>query len=223
MAPRRNPRSPLRGKRLRTAAASSALLGAPKCPEILDDIGKAKWAQIVEWLTALDLITKADGDTMCLYCAAYSRWYGAEAIFKQSGPLLKNKHDVVYRNPCLDVVNQASKEMQKLSRALGLDPLSRKRLGIRIAKPREVSKPDPRKEILVPNPRPTTAADVRDRLQEQVDIVRADPELSNLEKGHCIAALCRVALKAIEDGDTAARLDALEAILKTRKDEEAKS
>jgi len=75
-----------------------------------------------------------------------------------------SKQGVPYTSPYLYVTIQASKEMQKLSRALGLDPLSRKKLGIRITKPREVAKPDLGKEVPVPNPKPAIAADVRDAL-----------------------------------------------------------
>jgi P27 family predicted phage terminase small subunit len=218
--PGRHPESAPRSES--SPAAGSALIGAPTCPEELDEVGKAKWKEIVKLLTAMEQITKADRDMMELYCAAYSRRYAAEAMLKQFGPILKSKQGGVYRSPYLDVANHASKEMQKLSRMLGFDAMSRKKLGIRSTKPHRVTAPDRSEEIPMPTPKPATAADVRDFLKEQVDAVMNDPELTTLEKARCVASLGRVTLQAIEDGDTAARLEALEAVLKARKNGEAK-
>ncbi len=62
-----------------------------------------------------------------------------------------------------------------------------------------------------------TAADVIRLLEEQIVAVRDDPEATTLEKARCIGYLAGISLKAIEAGDLAARLEALEAILKERK------
>ena len=62
-----------------------------------------------------------------------------------------------------------------------------------------------------------TAADVIGLLEEQIAAVRDEPEASTLEKARCIGYLAGISLRAIEAGDLAARLEALEAILKERK------
>jgi hypothetical protein len=67
-----------------------------------------------------------------------------------------------------------------------------------------------------------TAAEVLDLLEEQVDAVVKDPESTALEKARCVGFLCGVTLRAIEAGDVAARLEAVEAVLKARKKEDAK-
>jgi len=73
-------------------------------------------------------------------------------------------------------------------------------------------------QTLVPLPfRLKTAADVLALLEEQVQAVREDQEVGTLEKARCIGYLAGVTLKAIEAGDLAARLEALESVLKTRK------
>lgn len=64
-----------------------------------------------------------------------------------------------------------------------------------------------------------TAADVLALLQEQVNVVRADVEAGSLEKARTVGFLAGVALKAIEAGNLAARIESLEAVLKTRKPE----
>ena len=61
-----------------------------------------------------------------------------------------------------------------------------------------------------------TAADVLDLLEEQVEAVRQDPEAGTLEKARTIGFLAGISLKAIEAGNVAARLEALEAVLKKR-------
>jgi len=62
-----------------------------------------------------------------------------------------------------------------------------------------------------------TAADVLALLDEQVDAVRNEQDASTLEKARCIGYLAGVALKAIEAGDMAARVEAIEGVLKQRK------
>ena len=62
-----------------------------------------------------------------------------------------------------------------------------------------------------------TAADVLSLLEEQVGAVRDDPGAGALEKARCIGYLAGVSLKAIEAGDLAARLEALERVLAARK------
>lgn len=64
-----------------------------------------------------------------------------------------------------------------------------------------------------------TAQDVIDLLQEQVEAVRADAAAGTLEKARCVGYLAGIALKAIETGNLAARLEAMEIVLKTRKAE----
>ena len=63
-----------------------------------------------------------------------------------------------------------------------------------------------------------TAADVLDLLDEQVQAVRGVDEkiATPLEKARCVGYLAGVALRAIEAGDLAARLESLEAALKQR-------
>ena len=61
-----------------------------------------------------------------------------------------------------------------------------------------------------------TAADVIALIEEQVAAVRADPGAGTLEKARAIGFLAGVALRAIEAGNLAARIEALELVLKQR-------
>ena len=65
-----------------------------------------------------------------------------------------------------------------------------------------------------------TAQDVIDLLEEQVEAVRAEAEAGALEKARTIGFLAGVALKAIEAGNLAARIEMLERVLKQRSEAE---
>lgn len=60
------------------------------------------------------------------------------------------------------------------------------------------------------------AEDVRELLREQVEAVRADTEASTCERARCIGYLAGVLLRSVEATELTARLDALEAELKSR-------
>jgi hypothetical protein len=61
-----------------------------------------------------------------------------------------------------------------------------------------------------------TAQDVIDLLQEQVAVVRAETKAGTLEKARTVGYLAAIALKAIETGHLAARIEMLENVLKMR-------
>ena len=67
-----------------------------------------------------------------------------------------------------------------------------------------------------------TAGDVIALIENQVQSVLDDVEAGALEKARCVGYLASVSLKAIECGNLAARLEALEAVLKARKNGDAK-
>jgi hypothetical protein len=61
-----------------------------------------------------------------------------------------------------------------------------------------------------------TAADVLALLEEQVEAVRAEKRAGALEKARTVGYLAGVALRAIEAGNLAVRIEMLEAVLKQR-------
>jgi hypothetical protein len=67
-----------------------------------------------------------------------------------------------------------------------------------------------------------TAGDVIALIENQVQAVLDDADAGTLEKARCIGYLATVSLKAIECGDLAVRLEAVEAVLKSRKNGAAK-
>src|SRR5688572_13541608 len=63
----------------------------------------------------------------------------------------------------------------------------------------------------------TTARDALAVFDEQIAAVRAETRVSTMERARTIGFLVGVALRAIESGDQAARLEAVEAVLKLRR------
>ena len=61
-----------------------------------------------------------------------------------------------------------------------------------------------------------TAADVLRVLEEQTGLVRADAELGTTDRARTIGFLASVALRAIDAGNLAARIEQLEMVLKAR-------
>lgn len=61
------------------------------------------------------------------------------------------------------------------------------------------------------------ASDVMTLLDEQIAAVRDETEAGTLEKARCVGYLAGIALKAIDAGDMAARVESLESVLKRRK------
>jgi hypothetical protein len=75
-----------------------------------------------------------------------------------------------------------------------------------------------------PEPVPVeTPADVVAVLAECVNLVRADVFMDPSEKARTLGMLSSVALRAMEAKDLAARLEAVERVLKLRKEEQADS
>jgi len=74
----------------------------------------------------------------------------------------------------------------------------------------------PGQTLLPPEFRLQTAQDVLALIGEQVEIVRADTETGKLEKARCLGYLATIALRAIETGELATRLEAIERTLKQR-------
>jgi hypothetical protein len=96
------------------------------------------------------------------------------------------------------------------------DPSKRRAYQRDHARARRAGESNPRLS-LVPAPfRLKTALDVLSLLEEQVAAVRATAECSTLERARCLGFLAGVALRAVEVGELANRLEALEGALKAR-------
>lgn len=104
----------------------------PICPSDLDDEAKKKWRELIKLLADTGMLRKVDRDVLAMYCTAYSRWREAEKFVAKLGHLIKGQNGW-YLNPSLSVANRAMEQMRKFGKVLGLDPASRKSLGLKAA------------------------------------------------------------------------------------------
>ena len=101
----------------------------PDCPDFLDAVAKAKWAELCEVLGEMGLLSEADRDVMAMYCSAYSQWREADGMVKKSGLIIKTAGSVG-ANPCVEIAANAKREILHYSALLGLDPTSRSRFRV---------------------------------------------------------------------------------------------
>lgn len=76
----------------------------------------------------------------------------------------------------------------------------------------------PGQTLLNPEFRLKTARDVLELIAEQVAAVRAETEAGTLEKARVVGYLAGIALRAVEVADLSDRLEAVEKVLKQRKE-----
>lgn len=104
------------------------------------------------------------------------------------------------------------------------DPEKRRTYDADYKRKARAAEPCPTRLAMPAEFRAKTAADVlvrRGGLNEQLETLRQDALLGSVERAKAVGYLAGIALRAIEAGDTAARLEALESILKSRPKERA--
>lgn len=96
------------------------------------------------------------------------------------------------------------------------DPEKRREYDADFKRKARAAEPCPTRLALPAEFRAKTAADVLALLNEQLETLRQDASLGSVERAKGVGYLAGIALRAIEAGDTVARLEALESILKSR-------
>lgn len=108
---------------------------APKKPAELRGEAAAEWRRIVPELERVGLLATVDRALLIRYCVAWSEWNRA-SIQAQREPLIVSYRDGSrHRNPIRLVLAAAEKEVDDLSRLLGLTPVSRLRAGVKHVRP----------------------------------------------------------------------------------------
>lgn len=100
-------------------------------PKSLNEAAKQHWHLMVGLLG--ERLDPLDATALALYCEAWSEWQEAGMELKKKGsgriiihPVTKNK----YRNPWLDVLKSARREMSTYMALFGLSPHDRAKLGL---------------------------------------------------------------------------------------------
>jgi P27 family predicted phage terminase small subunit len=112
--------------------------GETTCPEHLDAVAQAEWQRLAPGMAERGVLTPWDRAALAAYCASWSLWIDAAAKVAALGAVVKApKTGVPMQNPYLSIANGAQDRMAKLAGELGLTPVSRTRLAVEPAKPKD--------------------------------------------------------------------------------------
>lgn len=124
----------IEARRANTPKIESARLRPPKW---LDDIARIEWRRVVRLARESGIYTDLDVNALGMYCMSYSRAIQAYKEYKELEERQSvdnpGKSVMIYKgrtNPLMSVAMAAEDQCRKWSAILGLDPVSRARMGI---------------------------------------------------------------------------------------------
>src|SRR3954447_24918713 len=113
------------GKRKLNEAEPSPTLGAPECPDHLDDVARKEWDRLTSILVAMKVLTEADYIALANLCQAYSTLVNAQKRMNKTGILYKSKSGYIQQSPLLGIIHTQTTIVNNLLREFGLTPSSR--------------------------------------------------------------------------------------------------
>ena len=116
------------GKRKLNEAEPSPTLGAPECPDHLDDVAMKEWDRLTSILVAMKVLTEADYIALANLCQAYSTLVNAQKQMNKTGILYKSKSGYIQQSPLLGIIHTQTTIVNNLLREFGLTPSSRRRV-----------------------------------------------------------------------------------------------
>jgi len=124
-----------------------------RAPVWLDEVARKEWRRIIRLARSSDIYTDLDANALGMYCKAFSRaleayveYHKLEERVKKDNPeanLLIAKNGKP--NPLLRIAMEAEDQCRKWAAILGLDPVSRARIGLARKKTEQI---DPFKQLL---------------------------------------------------------------------------
>ena len=118
------------GKRKLNQAEPTPTLGAPECPDHLDDVARKEWDRLTSILVAMKVLTEADYIALANLCQAYSTLVNAQKRMNKTGILYKSKSGYIQQSPLLGIIHTQTTIVNNLLREFGLTPSSRTRVAI---------------------------------------------------------------------------------------------
>lgn len=124
-----------------------------RVPEWLDEISKKEWHRIVRLTRQSGIYTDLDINALAMYCKAYSRAREAYDEYRKLEERVKKENKdaniLVSKNgkanPLIRIAIEAEDQCRKWAAILGLDPVSRARIGIARKKTEPI---DPLEQLL---------------------------------------------------------------------------
>lgn len=102
----------------------------PTCPNWIDDIAKAKWAELSPELTRLGLLTSIDGDALAAYCQAFAEFQLATETLQTESRFFSTDKGYLAPHPAVSQQRSAWETMKSFAAMFGLNPSSRSRLKV---------------------------------------------------------------------------------------------
>src|SRR3954453_11760521 len=118
------------GKRKLNEVQPTPTLGAPECPDHLDDVARKEWDRLTSILVAMKVLTEADYIALANLCQAYSTLVNAQKQMNKTGILYKSKSGYIQQSPLLGIIHTQTTIVNNLLREFGLTPSSRTRVAI---------------------------------------------------------------------------------------------
>lgn len=113
--------------------------GDPPCPSHLDDVGRAKFTELVADLKANGVLSRTDGASIELYASTYSLWRMARDELKLAENLtVAGAQGGTKLNPLLSTVSTTAGLLARLQVEFGLTPSSRSRVSSTSTEPDEL-------------------------------------------------------------------------------------
>jgi len=107
----------------------------PDCPDYLDDIAKAEWADACQQLADMRLLSKADKTALEMYCTTYSRWRIAQREVQEHGAImLVGENDYPQKTPFATECDQMQKLIKAWLQEFAMTPASRAKLRTEVKK-----------------------------------------------------------------------------------------
>ncbi len=123
------------GKRKLNELEPEAPKGVPEMPKFLTPEARAEWKRIVPILSAMNVLTVADGKALAAYCSSYAQLVLAEAAIAKFGIINVTLDQLtgvaeLKVNPVVRIKSDALRQMKSFLLEFGLTPASRSKLKI---------------------------------------------------------------------------------------------
>ena len=130
-----------RGHRRINRNEPKADMKAPPQPTFLNAEEKYAWKYVTEKLKSLNLLASSDLVAILSYCHFFAQYTTAKKHLKASGEadVIETKTGRLVQNPWLKVVNEALRELNKVSSDLGLNAAARARMEVKTEAPQSMA------------------------------------------------------------------------------------
>jgi P27 family predicted phage terminase small subunit len=120
----------LRGVRSdrQNTSAPLAIDGDPIPPDHLDDVGLAKFAEVVAMLRENGVLSTSDSEVIALYASTFSLWKMARESINSVGDLTSCTEHGEKINPLVTITQNNAGLLARLQAEFGLTPSSRSRV-----------------------------------------------------------------------------------------------